>query len=86
MSATDDPAAPAPVGWGHINLDSVMPSDEPALSASVETTVFLVVDGQIVESKTGPNSERLDWAGSTCGASLRKGLARNFSTLRGDVL
>jgi levanase len=49
-------------GWGHINLDSVMLSDAPAHPASVETTVNLVVDGQIVESETGPNSERLDWA------------------------
>ncbi|PVG81286.1 glycosyl hydrolase family 32 [Nocardioides gansuensis] len=49
-------------GWGHINLDSVMLSDEPAQPASIETTVNLVVDGQIVESETGPNSERLDSA------------------------
>jgi fructan beta-fructosidase len=49
-------------GWGHINLDSVMLSDGPALPASVETTVNLVVDGEIVDSETGPDSERLDWA------------------------
>jgi fructan beta-fructosidase len=49
-------------GWGHINLDSVMLSDQPAQPASVETTVNLVVDGEIVDSETGPDSERLDWA------------------------
>jgi len=49
-------------GWGHINLDSVMLSEAPAQPASVETTVNLVVDGEIVESETGPDSERLDWA------------------------
>jgi fructan beta-fructosidase len=49
-------------GWGHINLDSVMLSDAAALPASNETTVNLVVDGTIVDSETGPDSERLDWA------------------------
>ena len=49
-------------GWGHLNLDSVMLSDTPALPGSVETTVNLVVDGKIVDSETGPDSERLDWA------------------------
>ena len=49
-------------GWGHLNLDSVMLSDAPAQPASIETTVNLVVDGEIVDSETGPNSERLDWA------------------------
>jgi fructan beta-fructosidase len=49
-------------GWGHINLDSVMLSDEPAQAASAETTVNLVVDGKVVDSRTGANSETLDWA------------------------
>ncbi|GHH75189.1 glycoside hydrolase family 32 protein [Promicromonospora soli] len=49
-------------GWGHLNLDSVMLSDTPAQPASNETTVNLVVDGEIVDSETGTNSERLDWA------------------------
>lgn len=51
-----------PGGWGHINLDSVMLSDTAAQPASVETTVNLVVDGEIVDTETGPDSERLDWA------------------------
>jgi len=49
-------------GWGHINLDSVMLSDEPAQPASIETTVNLVVNGEIVDTETGPDSERLDGA------------------------
>jgi levanase len=49
-------------GWGHINLDSVMLSDAPALIASEETTVNLVVNGEVVDSQTGANSESLDWA------------------------
>ena len=49
-------------GWGHLNLDSVMLSDAPAQPGSTETTVNLVVDGEIVESETGANSESLDWA------------------------
>lgn len=49
-------------GWGHINLDSVMLSDAAAQPASIETTVNLVVDGEVVDSETGSNSERLDWA------------------------
>jgi len=49
-------------GWGHLNLDSVMLSDAPAQPGSTETTVNLVVDGEIVASETGANSESLDWA------------------------
>jgi fructan beta-fructosidase len=49
-------------GWGHINVDHVMLSDTAAQPMSQETSVNLVVDGQIVRSATGANSENLDWA------------------------
>jgi levanase len=49
-------------GWGHLNLDQILFSDAPAQPRSIETTVNLVVDGTIVQSVTGANSEALDWA------------------------
>ncbi|GAB2688785.1 GH32 C-terminal domain-containing protein [Thalassiella azotivora] len=49
-------------GWGHVNVDSVMLSDAPAQRASTETTVQLLVDGEVVDSATGANSGVLDWA------------------------
>jgi fructan beta-fructosidase len=48
-------------GWGHINVDQVTFSDQAAAPRAVDTSVRLVVDGQIVRSATGPNSEALDW-------------------------
>jgi len=50
-------------GWGHILADHIMFSDEQATPVSVETTVNLVVNDQVVRTTTGPNSETLDWAG-----------------------
>ncbi|SDY92281.1 glycoside hydrolase family 32 protein [Tessaracoccus flavus] len=49
-------------GWGHLTLDHVVVGDEPAQPRSSETTVNLVVDGEVVRSATGNNSETLDWA------------------------
>lgn len=36
--------------------------DEPAKPRSAETTVNLVIGGEVVASATGSNSETLDWA------------------------
>ncbi|MEU9670314.1 GH32 C-terminal domain-containing protein [Streptomyces bobili] len=49
-------------GWGHLNVDHIMLSDTRAQPVSQETSVNLVVDGRVVRSATGSNSETLDWA------------------------
>lgn len=48
-------------GWGHLTLDHVVVGDEAARVRSDETSVNLVVDGEVVRSATGSNSENLDW-------------------------
>ncbi|GJF35026.1 hypothetical protein KNE206_77260 [Kitasatospora sp. NE20-6] len=49
-------------GWGHINVDQVVLSDTQAKPQSSETAVNLIVDGKVVQSATGSDSETLDWA------------------------
>ncbi|MEU1850533.1 GH32 C-terminal domain-containing protein [Streptomyces sp. NPDC019990] len=49
-------------GWGHLNVDHIVLSDTRARRVSQETSVNLLVDGQVVRSATGANSETLDWA------------------------
>jgi sucrose-6-phosphate hydrolase SacC (GH32 family) len=48
-------------GFGHINADEFLAADSPAHPRSTETTVNLVVGGNIVRSATGQNSEQLHW-------------------------
>ena len=49
-------------GWGHLTLDHVMLTDGPAVPRSDEESVNLVVNGQVVRTATGNDSEKLDWA------------------------
>ena len=49
-------------GWGHILADHFVLGDTPAKIRSDETAVNLLVDGDVVRSSAGKESEALDWA------------------------
>jgi len=49
-------------GWGHILLDEVRLSDRAATTIPNNTSVNVVVDGEVVASATGRQSGGLDWA------------------------
>jgi fructan beta-fructosidase len=49
-------------GWGHVLADHFVLSDIAAKIRSDETAVNLLVDGQVVRSTAGKESEALDWA------------------------
>ncbi|MGA5647550.1 GH32 C-terminal domain-containing protein [Streptomyces seoulensis] len=48
--------------WGHLNVDHLVLSDTRAQGPTDETAVDLLVDGQVVRSVTGSDSEAMDWA------------------------
>ena len=48
--------------WGHLMVDDIRFSDSAAGPRDTQTTVNLVVDGEVVRSSTGSDSEALDWA------------------------
>jgi levanase len=49
-------------GWGHVLADHFVLGDTPAKVRSDETAVNLLVDGAVVRSTAGKESEALDWA------------------------
>ena len=49
-------------GWGHLMVGDIVFADAPAKPFDSQTSVNLVVNGKVVRSATGANSEHLDWA------------------------
>jgi fructan beta-fructosidase len=77
-------------GWGHLLVDHIMFSDEKATPVSVETSVNLVVNGRVVRTATGPNSETLDWTGwdvrDLAGATAKIEIVDNNNSGFGHIL
>lgn len=48
--------------WGHVLLDHIVFSDSPAAPWSTETSVNVLIDGEVVGSATGNDSSTLTWA------------------------
>ena len=49
-------------GWGHIMVDDIIFSGEAAAPYNPETGINLLVNGKVVATATGQDSEQLDWA------------------------
>ncbi|KHK99963.1 glycosyl hydrolase family 32 [Microbacterium mangrovi] len=49
------------LGWGHLMVGDILFADAPVQPWDVQTSVNLLVDGQVVRSATGSGSEALDW-------------------------
>lgn len=48
--------------WGHLMVDNIVFSDRAAAPWNNDTAVNLLVNGHVVRTTTGSNSEALDWA------------------------
>ena len=48
-------------GWGHLMVGDILFADSAVQPWEVQTSVNLLVDGQVVRSASGANSEALDW-------------------------
>ncbi len=77
-------------GWGHLTLDHVVMTDDDVKPRSDETTVNLVVDGKVVRTATGDDSESLDlrsWnVGNLIGRQARIRVVDNHRGGWGHVL
>ncbi|RYL93840.1 glycoside hydrolase family 32 protein [Sporolactobacillus sp. THM7-4] len=48
-------------GWGHIMVGNIIFSDQQASEWAKDTSVKLIVNGEVQRQSTGQNSENLDW-------------------------